>query len=167
MINKQNLWFLTLFSLILVLGVYYLTMPNNLLKDINIKTAKEAKKQVVAEVLEENALTAMRVSKEEERQEQERTLKEQLTKKDISTEEKNNAYEQLKNIKELQGKEEFLEKQIKKEFKIDCFTKIENSNINLTCISKNHDTNLANNLMRKIQGAFKTKMNIRIKFQKD
>ena len=31
MINKQNLWFLTLFSLILVLSVYYVTMPNELL----------------------------------------------------------------------------------------------------------------------------------------
>lgn len=31
MINKQNLWFLTLFSLILVLSVYYITMPNDLL----------------------------------------------------------------------------------------------------------------------------------------
>lgn len=31
MINKQNLWFLTLFSLILVLSVYYITVPNDLL----------------------------------------------------------------------------------------------------------------------------------------
>ena len=31
MINKQNLWFLTLFSLILVLSVYYVTTPNDLL----------------------------------------------------------------------------------------------------------------------------------------
>ena len=28
MINKQSLWFLTLFSLILVLSVYYITMPD-------------------------------------------------------------------------------------------------------------------------------------------
>ena len=27
MINKQSMWFLTLFSLVLVLGVYYVTMP--------------------------------------------------------------------------------------------------------------------------------------------
>ena len=27
MINKQKLWFLTLFSLILVLSIYYITMP--------------------------------------------------------------------------------------------------------------------------------------------
>ena len=35
MIKKQNLWLLTLFSVILVLGVYYITMPNSssILKD--------------------------------------------------------------------------------------------------------------------------------------
>ena len=31
MINKKNLWFLTLFSLVLVLSVYYITMPSELL----------------------------------------------------------------------------------------------------------------------------------------
>ena len=31
MINKQNLWFLTLFSLILVLSVYYVNIPNEIL----------------------------------------------------------------------------------------------------------------------------------------
>ena len=31
MINKQGIWFLTLTSLVLVLSVYYITMPNELL----------------------------------------------------------------------------------------------------------------------------------------
>ena len=35
MINKQRLWFLTLFSLILVLSVYYITMPSDLLSVTN------------------------------------------------------------------------------------------------------------------------------------
>ena len=40
--NKQNLWFLTLFSLILVLSVYYVTMPNDLIFSNNSKPiAKE------------------------------------------------------------------------------------------------------------------------------
>ena len=30
MINKKNLWFLTLFSLVLVLSIYYVTMPNEI-----------------------------------------------------------------------------------------------------------------------------------------
>ena len=32
MINKKNLWFLTLFSLVLVLSIYYVTMPDDLLE---------------------------------------------------------------------------------------------------------------------------------------
>ena len=35
MTKKQNLWFMTLFSLILVLGVYYVTMPNDVLEKVN------------------------------------------------------------------------------------------------------------------------------------
>ena len=32
MINKQNLWFITLFSLILVLGIYYVSMGDETVK---------------------------------------------------------------------------------------------------------------------------------------
>ena len=47
MINKQKLWFLTLFSLILVLSVYYVTMPSNLLSvsDIKEDTPKQKTKK--------------------------------------------------------------------------------------------------------------------------
>ena len=34
MINKQSLWFVTLFSLILVLSIYYVTMSDNSLEKI-------------------------------------------------------------------------------------------------------------------------------------
>ena len=37
MIQKKNLWFLTLFSLILVLSVYYITMPSDILLDSSLK----------------------------------------------------------------------------------------------------------------------------------
>ena len=40
MINKKSIWFLTLFSLILVLSIYYITMPSELLL-----TTKENYKQ--------------------------------------------------------------------------------------------------------------------------
>ena len=36
MVNKQGLWFLTLTSLALVLSVYYITMPNELLYCLQI-----------------------------------------------------------------------------------------------------------------------------------
>ena len=134
MIKKQNLWFLTLFSLILVLGVYYVTLPQDLLDRVNNVVDKTTSK--VTAVTEENALVAMRVSKEEERQEAMTILNEQLTNEQATTEEKNNAYEQLKYLNEVQGKEESLEKKIKKEYDLDCFIKIDNIDVSTICIAK-------------------------------
>lgn len=166
MINKQNLWFLTLFSLILILGVYYVTMPNELLEKVNIKTEEKKEKPVVEEIKKENVLTAMRVNLEEERQETMDVLQEKLTNEELTNEEKNNVYEELKYLNEVQGKEESIEKKIKKEYKLDCFTKLDNDDITVICVSNEHDSTLANNIMRLIQKDYKEKKNITVKFQK-
>ena len=117
MINKQNLWFLTLFSLILVLSVYYITMPNDLLvskesNNVVSKSKKSSDDKTKTTVEETNSLVALRVSLEEERQEKMVSLQETLTNEESSTDEKNTAYEQLKYLNQLQGQEENLEKQI-------------------------------------------------------
>lgn len=52
MINKKSLWFLTLFSLILVLSVYYITMPSELLLTNNTELKNsETKKKAKIKVL--------------------------------------------------------------------------------------------------------------------
>lgn len=166
--NKQNLWFLTLFSLILVLGIYYVTMPNELLlkSDETKITDKKTSTNIKTKIETSKTLEAMRVSLEEERTEKMAALKEQLTSNNRTTEEKNNAYEQLKYLNGLQGKEEKLEKKLKDELKLNCFVKIDNSNINSVCISSKHDNKLANNVMRLIQSEYKDKMYITVKFEK-
>ena len=167
MINKQNMWFLTLFSLILVLSVYYITMPNDLFSQVASTEEKSNKNEKVKETVEEiSSLTAMRVILEEERQGMMDDLQEQLTSDTISSEEKNNAYEQLKYLNTLQSKEEELEKQIKKELKLDSFVKIDNTNISVVCVSSKHDNSLANSVMRLIQSGYEDKMYITVKFQK-
>ena len=166
MINKQNMWFLTLFSLILVLSVYYITMPNDLFSQVASTEEKSNKNEKVKETVEEiSSLTAMRVSLEEERQGMMDDLQEQLTSDTISSEEKNNAYEQLKYLNTLQSKEEELEKQIKKELKLDSFVKIDNTNISVVCVSSKHDNSLANSVMRLIQEEYQNKMYVSVKFQ--
>ena len=167
MINKQNLWFLTLFSLILVLSVYYITMPNDLLvnKVKKVATTKASKKKKV-DIKETNSLVAMRVSLEEERQEEMTSLQEKLTDKKISAEEKNNAYEQLKYLNKLQGEEEKIEKSIKKEFNLDSFVKIDNKNIDVVVIKDKHDNSIANNIMRLVQSNFDDKVYITVTFKK-
>ena len=170
MINKQSLWFLTLFSLILVLSVYYITMPNDLLvsknnKDNVEKTSKEIDNSE-AVVKESELLVTMRVNKEEEREEQIKNLRTTLTNEEATSEEKNSAFEQIKYITNLNTKEKVLEEKIKKEFDLDSFIKIDNNNIKVVAIKKDHDVNLANNIMKSIQQEFENKVTISIQFEK-
>lgn len=164
--SKQNLWFLTLFSLILVLSVYYITMPNDLLKSNNGSNKVTSENVSKSKVEETSSLVAMRVSLEEERQNEMDVLQELLTNESSSTEEKNNAYEKLKYLNELQGKEEAIEKEIKKTYQNNCFVKIDNNNANVVCIADKHDGTLANNIMRLVQNSYKNKMFTTVKFQK-
>lgn len=163
MISRGNLWYLTLFSLILVLSIYYVTMPNDLLKDASVV---EEEKEEVVEVDEVDSLVALRVSLEEERQNSINTLQEQLLSDVLGVNEKNNIYEQLKYLNELQSKEAEIEEEIKKQYNINCFIKIDNSDVESVCISDKHDKKLANNIMRLIQDKYKNKMYISVKFQK-
>ena len=166
MINKQKLWFLTLFSLILVLSVYYITMPSELLTTSKSTTTEEEKSTTSVSVTETDVLTALQVEADEERAALAAEYNEILTNKDTSTEEKNNAYNGLKEIDEIKAKEEELEKKLKKELKLDSFIKIDSSNISVTIKKKDHDYSLANSVMRLIQSGYEDKMYITVKFQK-
>ena len=165
MIKKQNLWFLTLFSLILVLSVYYITMPNDLLVAKNATNKKETVKKDTTTVKESDNLTALRVSKEEEREEEKSDLKKTMTKEDATTEEKNNAYEKLQEINTVTSEEATLEKKLKEKYKMSVFVKIENKEITVVVDNDKHDTTLANNIMRSVQENFKEKRYITVQFK--
>jgi len=166
MINKKSLWFLTLFSLILVLSVYYITMPSELLLTTNnISTVEEAK-SVVAEETESAELVALRVEAEEEMLLEVSNLKKVLTNKEATTEEKNKAFDKMQELNEVRGKEEKIEELIYSEFDLKSFVKIENTGINVVIDSKEHNSEIANKIMRKVQENFDTKVNISVKFQK-
>ena len=107
MINKKNLWFLTLFSLVLVLSIYYVTMPNTLLESAG--NDNNDLSDVSVEVEEKNIIETMKIENEEEVNGQIAELQETLTDLNVSTEDKNLAYEKLKSISENSGKEEDVE----------------------------------------------------------
>ena len=74
MINKKNIWFLTLFSLILVLSVYYITMPSELLLT-NFKRDTTDSTEPTATIEESSVLAALKVEEEEKRLEELDSLK--------------------------------------------------------------------------------------------
>ena len=170
MINKKSLWFLTLFSLILVLSVYYVTMPNELLLTNNNSKIEEEEvleeTNASVEVSESSVLVALRVEADEEMLKEIDELKKILINTDSSVEEKNNAFEKMKDINITRGEEETLEKKILDNFKLKAFVKINGDQIRVVVASEKHDTALANQIMRSIQENYTNKMYISVKFQK-
>lgn len=168
MINKQNLWFLTLFSLILVLSVYYVTMPNELLLKTDLEKNgdnKNNEEKVNLEQEESEILVSLRVDKEEERRLEKTDLQSILTSSTATMEEKNNAYDKLTYLNTVLGEEEKLENKIKSKLNVDSFVEIDNNQINVIAISKNHDVKLANNIMRTVQEEYKEKVYVTVNFK--
>ena len=62
MINKQNLWFITLFALILILGIYYITLPDSAIPTFS---ANEANLDNVIKVTDSDVIVALKVEEEE------------------------------------------------------------------------------------------------------
>ena len=167
MVNKQKIWFLTLFSLILILSVYYITMPSELLNTSSInKDSKDSNSNVKVTIDETDSLALLEVEKDEERASKAAEYNSILTNNDSSVEEKNNAYEGLKEIDSIKSKEENIKKKIKDNLKLDVFVKINGNSINVIVKKENHDYSLANDIMRCVQEEFKDKIYISVKFQK-
>ena len=170
MINKKNLWFLTLFSLILVLSVYYITMPSELLLTNNSdyitkETSKEEDSTVDSSnvtVEESDILSAMRVEADETLLEQLDSLKLIMMDKDATVEEKNQAFDKMKELNINKAEEKELEKKIEETYKLKTFIKRDGDKIKVVVNSDKHDTQLANNIMRSIQENYENKMYITV-----
>jgi len=163
MINKQSMWFLTLLSLVLVLGVYYVTMPNDLLSS-KIE-GSEIKEKANVTVTEGDVLIAMRANRDEKVALEIEELQKVLTSETATSEEKNTAFEELKVLNLNIGKEETLEEKIEEKFGIKSYIEISKDNIKVVINSKEHDASLANNIMRSIQEEYKEKMYITVQFE--
>ena len=93
------------------------------------------------------------------------TLKEKLTNSDISVEEKNMVFEELKALNNNSSKEETIESKIKSTYSYDNFVKIDNDQVRVVVGTKDHNVELANNIMRLVQSEFDKKMYISVEFQ--
>lgn len=157
--NKQNLWFLTLFSLILILGVYYITLPSELFNN----ETKEVSSNVDVKVSEVDKLLALRV----ERDEKVNSVMSELQDKIINSnnsEEKNNYFNELQNINLSKGKENYLEDKIQKELNVNSLVEITLDNITVTIAALEHNTSIVSDIMKCVQDEFDEDKNIVVKF---
>ena len=164
MINKQGLWFVTLFSLILVLGIYYVTVKDDDLLALAASNTTPNEAEVV-ETTESSVLVSLRVKDEEEMLAEMESLQTILLDNTASLQEKNDAYNSLQTLNANKGQEESLEKKIKDKYNLESFVKIKNEQISVTVAQKEHNSTLANNIIRTIQEEYERQMYIVVKFQ--
>ena len=161
MINKKNLWFLTLFSLVLVLSVYYVTMPKELL----ITNNSENLENTNINIEETSIIEALKQEDNNETLEEITKLKETIASSTATTEDKNEAFDTLKLLNQISSKEEIIEEKIKTNHNLDSFIKIDGDQIRVVIDSDNHTNTLANEIMRTVQNNFDTKQYISIQFK--
>ena len=164
MINKQSIWFVTLFSLILVLSIYYVTLNDSSLKSILDTATSQSDSSVSVSKEESSLLVALRVEEDESVLKQMNDYQEILLDANKTSAEKNEAYLSLMALNSKKEEEAKIEKKIKEEFNYDSFVKINKDNINVTIACQEHNSSLANNIMRSIQSLYDTNKYITVKF---
>ena len=165
MINKQSVWFVTLFSLILVLSIYYVTMKDSSLASILENTDTTTSVPVNVDVEESSLLVSLRVSEDESVLKEMENYQAILMDTTKTTEEKNNAYNSLMALQAKKTDEEKIEKKIKETFSLDSFAKIKNDTISIVIASTEHSNTIANNIIRTVSEMFDEEKYITVKFQ--
>ena len=161
MINKQNLRFVTLFSLILVLGIYYVTMgdeslsvlagENNISKEVSVK--------------ESDVIVALQVDRDEAVLKEMNEYQSILLDDTATIEEKNDAYNALQALSNSKSECEKIKKLITEKFKFDNFVKIDGDSISITIAAKDHNKEIANNIIREVQSLYDKQKYITVKFE--
>lgn len=165
MINKKNIWFLTLFSLILALSVYYVTMPSELLLDVYNNNGETKQDTDVINIEETDIISVYRLEQETKINEELDVLKLILLDNEASIDKKNEAYNKMQNLQKIKGLENLIEDQIDQELKLKAFVKIQDNTINVIVRNDKHDVSLANKIMNLVQKNFEEKKYISVKFE--
>lgn len=161
MINKQSIWFTFLFSIILVLSIFYVTMNENDLKDFIEPIDTNDTTLVVNESTE---IVSLRIQNDEEVLETINNLQDIILSETSDLSAKNDAYNDLLLISSNKSDEQKLEKIIKDEFQSEAFVKINGGNVTIVIDKAEHDYELANKIIRRINQEFDEPKYVTVKF---
>lgn len=168
--KRETIWFGTLFILLVALSILYVVIPTD--QTFQIPTSTKTDDPVIEEVsgevvtaMESDAITAMQVARDEELDALIATANETINNPESSTEDKNNAYEEMKGITDTKSLEDELEKLIQDTYQVANFIKVSTDRIEVVVATTNYDATLANNIMRTIQERFDKHMYITVKFE--
>jgi stage III sporulation protein AH len=143
-------------------------MPNEVFKSEEIQEEKETPNDSVStsKVNSQNVsyIETLKIELDSERAEILNTLQSVLNDKDKTSEEKNEAYEEMKEINNNKSIEDAINKKIKAEYSLNSYAKIDGNKVEIVAEGENHDVKLANKIMKTVQSQFDKHMSISVKF---
>ena len=110
-------------------------------------------------------MVALRVEADEKMNAELEELKKIILDSNTSVDEKNSAYDKMKDLNIKKGEEEKIEQQLLNTYQLKSFVKINNSQVRVVVEGSEHNVELANNIMRTVQENFENGMYISVKFQ--
>lgn len=163
MIKKQSIWFVSLFSIILLLSIFYIGLNDNTINELKDTVYEEYPESELV-LNESTELVALRVQSDEEMENKINSYKDILLSLTATIDEKNDAYENLLQLSNNKGLEKDVESLISKNLNLDSFVKILGNNITVVVNKKEHSYELANNVIRTVQSKFNEDKYITVKF---
>ena len=164
MINKSKLWFLTLSGIILVLAVYYVALPGPATYSVFSSNSEKRETENI-KISESEALTEMRITKDEEDLATMQTLQEILLDSTKTLDEKNDAYEKIKYLNSNKSLEEKLEKSINDNFKVNSFVSISDKNLKVVVANKEKSVTTANDIISFVSATTDGTYYVTVKFE--
>ena len=113
---------------------------------------------------ETSVVAALKVEDDATVMEEINALKEKITNSEVSVDDKNAAFEELKLINKNSSIEETIESDIKEVCNCENFVKIDGDNVRVVLDSEEESLSTANKIMRLVQEEFDEKMYISVKF---
>ncbi|MBA4535774.1 SpoIIIAH-like family protein [Bacillus aquiflavi] len=166
LLKKQTVWLLTMLSLVVVLSVYYITSPeptgDQLATVEDEKDQKAGKKnevvqekegqdqdaEIISSLADDEVFTALRLQLQDKRSKQKEELTIAVGSPDLTADERNEALEEIKKIKEIADKEVYLETMIKTLGYDDALVRADGEEVIVTVKAKELSPSEANEIIQ-------------------
>ncbi|WP_409251316.1 SpoIIIAH-like family protein [Bacillus sp. SCS-153A] len=182
LLKKQTVWLLTMLSLVIVLSVYYITSPTQQAADMakmedgtpaqgegtsveGEEASAEGEMNIVTEAAGDEVFETLRMEFMDQRSKSREDLETKLASSDISIEEKNEAIEQMDQLKELATTETVLETLIKSMGYEDALVRADGEQVRVTVKAKEHSPSEANQIIRLVTDEIGAMQKVAVEFQ--
>lgn len=192
LLKKQTVWLLTMLSLVVVLSVYYITSPEQ--NQDNLATVEEQGEQtegdtqgeeaqeettndetagtdssdedtVISGVASDEKFEALRLQLDDQRNEMKEEFQEIVASTDLPAEQRNDAYEKMKELDNIAQKEGVLETLIKTMGYEDALVRADGDKVRITVKAQEHSRAEANEIIQMVRTELGALQAVAVTFQ--